>query len=85
MVSESWDGKRVYFTSSLLANWDKTAPAGGDLQFLKALPLGRQNAEAGVFDRLHRRKTWRTASDALRCVLVVRQDGANDVGESRVT
>jgi len=23
MVSESWDGKRVYFTSSLLANWDK--------------------------------------------------------------
>jgi selenium-binding protein 1 len=24
MVSESWDGKRVYFTSSLLARWDKT-------------------------------------------------------------
>ena len=23
MVSESWDGKRVYFTSSLLARWDK--------------------------------------------------------------
>src|SRR6266700_3745551 len=23
MVSESWDGKRLYFTSSLLANWDK--------------------------------------------------------------
>jgi selenium-binding protein 1 len=23
MVSESWDGKRVYFTSSLLALWDK--------------------------------------------------------------
>jgi selenium-binding protein 1 len=23
MVSESWDGKRVYFTSSLLAKWDK--------------------------------------------------------------
>ena len=22
MVSQSWDGKRVYFTSSLLANWD---------------------------------------------------------------
>jgi selenium-binding protein 1 len=34
MVSQSWDGKRVYFTSSLLANWDK----GGaeDEQFLKA-------------------------------------------------
>ena len=35
MVSQSWDGKRVYFTSSLLANWDKTAPGGGDLQFFK--------------------------------------------------
>jgi selenium-binding protein 1 len=23
MVSETWDGERVYFTSSLLANWDK--------------------------------------------------------------
>jgi len=23
MVSQSWDGKRIYFTSSLLANWDK--------------------------------------------------------------
>jgi selenium-binding protein 1 len=23
MVSQSWDGRRVYFTSSLLANWDK--------------------------------------------------------------
>ena len=37
MVSQSWDGKRVYFTSSLLANWDKTsAPDGADLQFFKA-------------------------------------------------
>jgi selenium-binding protein 1 len=34
MVSQSWDGERVYFTSSLLANWDK---AGADNeQFLKA-------------------------------------------------
>ena len=24
MISQSWDGKRVYITSSLLANWDKT-------------------------------------------------------------
>ena len=23
MASSSWDGKRVYYTSSLLANWDK--------------------------------------------------------------
>jgi selenium-binding protein 1 len=33
MVSESWDGKRVYFTSSLLARWDKKG-ADND-QFLR--------------------------------------------------
>ena len=33
MVSQSWDGKRLYFSTSLLANWDK----GGDdnEQFVK--------------------------------------------------
>jgi selenium-binding protein 1 len=33
MISQSWDGKRVYITSSLLANWDK----GGadDEQFIR--------------------------------------------------
>ena len=36
MISESWDGKRVYFTSSLLSNWDKQQPAGGDVQYFKA-------------------------------------------------
>jgi len=37
MASQSWDGKRVYFTSSLLANWDKQESAdGADLQFFKA-------------------------------------------------
>jgi len=37
MLSQSWDGKRVYFTSSLLANWDKKqAGNSGDLQFFKA-------------------------------------------------
>ena len=34
MVSETWDGKRVYFTSSLLARWDKQGKDGE--QFLKA-------------------------------------------------
>lgn len=33
MVSQSYDGKRVYFTSSLLANWDKKGQ--DDEQFLK--------------------------------------------------
>jgi selenium-binding protein 1 len=34
MVSQSWDGKRLYFTTSLLANWDGIG--GDDAQFLKA-------------------------------------------------
>jgi methanethiol oxidase len=34
MISQSWDGKRVYFTSSLLANWDKQGT--DNEQFLKA-------------------------------------------------
>ena len=34
MVSQSWDGKRVYFTSSLLAGWDKKG--ADNEQFLRA-------------------------------------------------
>jgi selenium-binding protein 1 len=34
MVSESWDGRRIYFTSSLLSKWDKKGEE--DEQFLKA-------------------------------------------------
>lgn len=34
MVSQTWDGERVYFTSSLLAKWDKTGE--DNEQFLKA-------------------------------------------------
>jgi selenium-binding protein 1 len=34
MVSQTWDGKRLYFTSSLLANWDKKGK--DDEQFLKS-------------------------------------------------
>ena len=34
MVSQSWDGKRLYYTSSLLANWDKTGD--DNEQFLRA-------------------------------------------------
>ena len=34
MVSQSWDGRRLYYTSSLLANWDKTG--ADNEQFLKA-------------------------------------------------
>lgn len=34
MVSSSWDGKRVYYTTSLLANWDKKGE--DNVQFFKA-------------------------------------------------
>jgi selenium-binding protein 1 len=34
MVSQSYDGKRVYFTTSLMSNWDKKGK--DDEQFLKA-------------------------------------------------
>lgn len=34
MLSQTWDGERIYFTSSLLANWDKTGDANE--QYLKA-------------------------------------------------
>jgi methanethiol oxidase len=34
MVSQSWDGKRLYFTSSLLAHWDKSGD--DNEQFLRA-------------------------------------------------
>ncbi|SNZ19294.1 selenium-binding protein SBP56-related protein [Cohaesibacter gelatinilyticus] len=34
MVSQSWDGKRVYFSSSLLANWDKKG--SDDAQYVRA-------------------------------------------------
>jgi selenium-binding protein 1 len=45
MVSQSWDGERVYFTSSLLANWDKTSPAGPDLQYLKVYKFDGEKLE----------------------------------------
>jgi selenium-binding protein 1 len=34
MISQSWDGKRVYTTSSLLAHWDKKG--ADNEQFLRA-------------------------------------------------
>jgi selenium-binding protein 1 len=34
MISQSWDGKRLYFSSSLLGNWDRKQ-GEGDLQYVK--------------------------------------------------
>jgi len=54
MASQSWDGKRIYFTSSLLANWDKQQAAdGADLQFFKAYDWdGKQLKHAFTIDFL---------------------------------
>ncbi|MGD0958648.1 MAG: selenium-binding protein SBP56-related protein [Methylomonas sp.] len=49
MVSSSWDGKRLYFTSSLLANWDKKG--ADNEQFFKGyLWNGQQLAEQFSID-----------------------------------
>ncbi|MEQ1559040.1 MAG: selenium-binding protein SBP56-related protein [Methyloglobulus sp.] len=41
MVSSSWDGKRVYFTTSLLANWDKKGK--DNEQFIKGYQWNGKN------------------------------------------
>jgi methanethiol oxidase len=41
MISQSWDGKRVYITSSLLANWDKTG--ADNEQFLRGFRWDGKN------------------------------------------
>ena len=33
MISQSWDGKRAYFSTSLLGNWDKDS--NGEMQWVK--------------------------------------------------
>lgn len=49
MVSQSWDGRRLYFTSSLLSRWDKPDP--DNEQFLKAYTWdGKQLQERFAID-----------------------------------
>jgi len=49
MVSQSFDGKRVYFTTSLLGNWDKKGK--GDDQLLKLYNWdGKELAEVFSID-----------------------------------
>lgn len=43
MVSQSWDGRRLYYTSSLLANWDKKGEENE--QFFKAYQWNGESAE----------------------------------------
>jgi selenium-binding protein 1 len=52
MVSQSWDGKRVYITSSLLANWD-TRPVRTTSSSC-APSTGTARRYPGVRDRLYK-------------------------------
>ena len=71
MISQSWDGKRVYITSSLLANWDK---GGADNeQFLRGLHLGRQGADADVRGRFHEGEAGPRASHEARLEVAARR------------
>jgi methanethiol oxidase len=45
MVSQSWDGERLYFTSSLLGNWDKKG--ADDEQFLRMFHWDGENLTKG--------------------------------------
>ena len=69
MISQSWDGKRVYITSSLLANWDK----GGvdNEQFLRGFAWnGKELAQKFEVDftkeKLGRAHHMKLGSKALR-------------------
>jgi selenium-binding protein 1 len=69
MISQSWDGKRVYVTSSLLANWDK---GGADNeQFLRGFTWdGKELAQKFEVDftkeQLGRAHHMKLGSKALR-------------------
>ena len=69
MISQSWDGKRVYITSSLLANWDK---GGADNeQFLRGFAWdGKELAQKFELDftkeKLGRAHHMKLGSKALR-------------------
>jgi selenium-binding protein 1 len=69
MISQSWDGKRVYITSSLLANWDK---GGADNeQFLRGFAWdGKELAQKFEVDftkeKLGRAHHMKLGSEVLR-------------------
>ena len=74
MVSQSWDGKRVYFSSSLLGNWDKTGDA--DEQYVKLYHWdGKELSHQWTVD-FYKEGLGRSAPDALRRVRPVWQTGS---------
>jgi selenium-binding protein 1 len=73
MISQSWDGTRVYITSSLLANWDKTG--ADNEQFLRGFRWdGKELAPAFEVDftkeKLGRAHHMKLGSKVLRTAYV---------------
>jgi selenium-binding protein 1 len=73
MISQSWDGKRIYITSSLLANWDKTGE--NDVQFLRGFDWDgnalTQTFEVDFYkEKLGRAHHIKLGSKALRAAYV---------------
>ena len=64
MVSQSWDGKRLYFTSSLLANWDKKGE--DNEQFLRAYTWNGKELKPKFRSRFHRVEARAAPSHAFR-------------------
>ena len=64
MVSQSWDGKRLYFTSSLLANWDKKG--ADNEQFLRAFAWDGKELQPTLRSRFHRAQARTCTSYAFR-------------------
>ena len=79
MISQSWDGKRVYTTSSLLAHWDKKG--ADNEQFLRAFKWdGRALTQAFEVDftkeklgRPHHMKFTAKAGQSLALAAVARE------------
>ncbi|MEX2481214.1 MAG: selenium-binding protein SBP56-related protein [Gammaproteobacteria bacterium] len=81
MVSQSWDGKRAYYTSSLLGNWDKKAGPAGDVQYFKAYSwdgerLQQQFAIDFIAEKLGRPHQMRFGAHALYAAAETADDTA---------
>ena len=79
MISQSWDGKRVYITSRLLANWDKKG--ADNEQFLRGFNWdGKELKPAFEVDftkeKLGRAHHMKLGSKVLRAAYVARRRSA---------
>jgi methanethiol oxidase len=80
MVSSSWDGKRLYYTSSLLANWDKKGDDND--QFLKLFSwdgtqMNQQFSIDFIAKKLGRPHQMRFGAHALYSTNALRADESN--------